>query len=549
MCNHQDHQHTNQPSRLGSALEHGAAHERDHQQWSRRSFLHTLGLSGGSAFLLANLPISALLNAPLAVALSESNNSDAANRILVLIRLKGGNDGLNTLIPIFDYGRYQALRPTIRVAQNDTFALNTAFAMPKTMSALQGMWTEGQMKVVHSVGYAEQNLSHFRSSDIWASASDSNVLDNSGWLGRYLQEQYPDYLNNPPAVPPAVQIGSVGNLAFNDTNNVSISVSVNDPNELYEIARLGRLYDLTNLPECLYGEQLGYMRSVANSTFFYAETIKRAYDSSTTQAEYSSSLGRQLAMVARLIKGNLGTRLYMVTLDGFDTHARQNELHPQLLKDVADSVSAFYHDLAAGNRQEDVVTATISEFGRRPEQNASGGTDHGAAAPMLLFGAGLNGNGLLGTPPDLQNFDNDGNLRFGTDFRQVYATLLENWLCVDAITVNQVLGRDFNRIALGLNCLTPTSVQGAAVPGITHNVRYLSPRDVIISYTLPTATQLRVEIFNLLGQPVATLFNGYQMAGTHEVQFSATGYLASGQYFYRIQAGERVSGQAIRIVR
>jgi uncharacterized protein (DUF1501 family) len=198
-----------------------------------------------------------------------------SDRILVLIRLKGGNDGLNTIIPVGDYGTYQALRPTIRVPQNEILNLNTAFGIPKTMAAAQTMWQDGKMKVVHSVGYPDQNLSHFRSSDIWASASDSNVTDDSGWLGRHLQQLYPDFLLNPPALPPAIQIGSVGNLAFTDSNNVNISVSVNDPNELYEIAQLGQLYSLDNLPDCLYGEQLGYMRAVANSTFVYAGGDKK----------------------------------------------------------------------------------------------------------------------------------------------------------------------------------------------------------------------------------------------------------------------------------
>ncbi len=531
---------------FGSAIEHGEAHARDHRRWSRRSFLQSLGIAGGGSIMLSNLPVTTLLSSPLAYALTTGES----DRILVLIRLKGGNDGLNTIIPIGDYGTYQALRPTIRVPQNEILNLNTAFGLPKTMQTAYSMWQAGKMKVVHSVGYPDQNLSHFRSSDIWASASDADVIEDSGWLGRYLQQSYPDFLMNPPALPPAIQIGSVGNLAFTDTNNVNISVSVNDPNELYEIAQLGQLYSLDHLPDCLYGEQLGYMRAVANSTFVYAGAIKAAYDLVTNQVEYpTGGLGQQLALVARLIKGNLGTKFYMVTLDGFDTHARQNENHPRLLKELADSVSAFFQDLAFAQKGKDVLAMTISEFGRRPEQNASNGCDHGAAAPLLMFGEGLNGNGFVGAAPNLKDLDNNGNLKFGTDFRQIYATVLENWLCINVNTVNTVLGENFTRLNLGLACMGTTGVRGVAASAIEHEARYISSQQIEIHYTLPASAQVTIDVFNVLGQRVATLVNTYQLSGKHVATFTPTGLLAAGQYFYRIQAGGSVAGQAVRIIK
>jgi len=543
MCNHDK---ISKNKRYGSALEHGEAHERDHRQWSRRSFLQALGITtGGASMMLGSLPLTALFQSPLAFAL----NNDNDERILVLLRFKGGNDGLNMIVPVYDYDTYRNLRPAIHLPENQMFNLSDRIAMPNTMSPLQPLWEEGMMKVVHSVGYENQNLSHFRSSDIWASASEPDVIDESGWLGRLLETSYPDFLVNPPDIPPAIQIGGIGNQAFIDSMNVNISVSVNDPNELYEIAQNGQLYDVNNLPSCLYGDQLGYMRSVANSTFFYAEAIKEAYDASSNQVEYSGYLGNQLAIVARLIKGNLGTSLYMVTLDGFDTHAGQNEVHPRLMMDVANSVRAFYDDLAFADKAKSVLSMTVSEFGRRPDQNASAGTDHGAGAPMLLFGEGLNGSGFVGAEPDLQNFDRNGNIIYDIDFREIYATVLENWLCVEAPTVNSVLGNSFNRLDLGIACTTATSINGVAAPAIQHSVRYISAQQVDIVYTLPSATQVRVDVFNILGQPVATLVDAYQLAGEYQVTFTSRGYLASGQYFYRIQAGNRAVSQAIRIVR
>ena len=215
MCNHKTTDNKNM--RHGAALEHGKAHEKDHQQWSRRSFLRNVGLAGTMSMMLGKFPLTAMSNSPLTYALSNTNS----DRVLVLIRLKGGNDGLNTIIPLFDYGTYINKRPTIGLPQNQIINLNDEFGIPNYMEGLEGLWQNGQMKVVNSVGYPDQNLSHFRSSDIWASGSDSNELDSSGWLGRFLNNQFPDYISNPPEQPPAIQIGGTGNIIFNNSDNVS----------------------------------------------------------------------------------------------------------------------------------------------------------------------------------------------------------------------------------------------------------------------------------------------------------------------------------------
>jgi len=530
--------------RQGSALEHGADHEKDHRNWSRRSFLRNLGVAGGAAIFLNNLPVRAMASSPLAWALSNSNS----DRVLVLIRLKGGNDGLNMIVPIFDYGTYQANRPTIAIPQNEVIALSAELAMPNTMQPLQNMWLDGQMKVVNSVGYPDQSLSHFRSSDIWASASDANEVWQSGWLGRLIDAQYPDFINNPPAIPPAIQIDGSGNLLLDNENMDSLGLAVSDPNLLYEIAQTGSLYDVNDVPDCYYGEQLGYIRGVANNTFRFAETISNAYNASTNAVQYESDLGRQLAIVARLIKGSLGTKFYMVTLDGFDTHANENGQHPNLMNILATNVQAFYEDLAVGDFAKDVLCMTISEFGRRPEQNASGGTDHGAAAPMLMFGEGLNGNGFAGALPDLHELDNDGNLVFDVDFRRIYATVLEHWLCINPTLIDDILGDNYERLPeLGLTC-NATSTSYVALPPVQHKALY-GNGEVIIQYTLPESMPITVRIFDILGKPVTTLFDGFQMAGEHRVSFrNMQARLAAGIYVYSIQAGQQVYSQKIRMV-
>ena len=535
----------NKKLRHGAALEHGKAHAQDHNRWSRRSFLRNLGIAGGTSILMGKFPVTAMAGAPLAMAL----NNTGDDRILVLIRLQGGNDGLNMIVPIFDYGTYQSLRPTIRIPEADLFNLNDEFGIPSTMSDLQNMWLDGQMKVVNTVGYPDQNLSHFRSTDIWTTASDADENLSSGWMGRFLESEFPDFITNPPDIPPAIQIGGAGNLTFNNSEMINMSVNVTNPDELFQIAQNGELYDATDVPDCYYGEQLSYVRTVTNSTFRYAEVIKQAYDASTNAADYQFGLGEQLALVARLIKGNLGTKLYMVTLNGFDTHAGQNGTHPNLMFQLSNAVRNFYEDLAAGGMAHQVLSMSFSEFGRRIEQNASNGTDHGAAAPLLLFGEGLNGNGVLGENPDLVNLDPVGNLVPSVDFRSIYATVLENWLCIEPTLVDSILGQSFERLPdIGLDCLDTST---AAVPrlDIKHWVAYQGSQ-IVINYTLPESMPITVQVFNILGQPVQTLFNGRQMAGTHQHTFH-TGFasMSSGYYIYSIRSGDQVFSQKIQVVR
>lgn len=546
MCDHHKKPKKSSKQRHGSALEHGEAHAKDHQKWSRRLFLRNLGIAGSASLMLGKLPVTALAASPLSAAL---NNSDS-ERILVLIRLKGGNDGLNTIIPIFDYGTYQARRPTIAIPEDQIIGLNDAFGVPNTMGALENMWLDGQMKVVNSVGYPDQNLSHFRSSDIWSSGSNADVNDSSGWLGRFLGNEFPDFITNPPECPPAIQIGGTGNVVFNNSDLVNMGVIVNDPQELFEIAQRGQLYDATDVPECYYGEQLGFMRTVANSTFKYAEVIANSYETGMNSVEYQYNIGEQLALVARLIKGGLGTQLYMVTLDGFDTHAGQNNTHPFLLLSLSNAVKAFYDDLAEGGFDQKVLSMTFSEFGRRIEQNASAGTDHGAAAPLLLFGAGLNGSAVLGQAPNLQDVDEVGNLKYGTDFREIYATVLENWLCVDGTTVDGIMGQSFNRMAdLGIQCGMTTSTASVNAQRLEHRVAY-SQGQVTIFYNLAESMPITIQVYNLLGQPVSTLYNGHQIAGSHQVTFQTSNTrLSNGYYIYSIKAGRQVYSNKIQVIR
>lgn len=532
MCDHNQ----NNNKRHGAALEHGEAHQQDHQQWSRRSFLRNMGLIGSGSMVLSQMPITALGASPLTHALANANT----DRILVLIRLKGGNDGLNMIVPVGQYNQYQAGRPGIAIPENQLLQLDDAFAMPDSMEPLNSLWQNGAMKVVHSAGYPDQNLSHFRSSDIWATASDANEIETSGWLGRWLENEFPEFIVNPPVDPPAIQIGGAGNLAFTNTEATNMGVVVNNPDQLARIAQDGQLYDPLDVPECYYGEQLGFVRTVANSTFRYAQVINEAYERATNEVQYSSNLGRQFALIARLIKGGLSTRLYMVTLDGFDTHAGQNNIHPRLMRELSQGVSDFYQDLSTAQADTNVLCMSISEFGRRIEQNASQGTDHGAASPMILFGDGLNGNGLVGQGPDLTDLDPVGNLPYETDFRSVYSTVLENWLCLPPASVDQIMGQSFNRVPeLGLACQTTSSTNRKQVAPLEHQLLQNGDR-ITLRYYLPVGSRVRTELLDMSGRRLQDLSPGWQTPGWHELQLNLRQYrLAGAIYLLRMQAGQR----------
>ncbi len=519
-------------------------HDQEHSKWNRRSFIQALGLAGAGSMMLGASTVTASKPSPLAVALAESENDN----ILVIVRLKGGNDGLNTIVPVYDYSTYANLRPTIRHQQSDLFMLNSDFGIPDYMNSLESVWGDGKMKVVHGVGYPNQNLSHFRSSDIWAS-TDAINFEPTGWWGRYFEDLYPDYLTNPPPVPPAVQIGSIGNLVFEgEANNYAFAVA--NPEQLANVAQNGTFHDVLDIPDCVYGDKLLFMRSTTNTTFLYANVINDAYMSANNDVNYNNAdLANQLAIVARLIKGGLGTKVYMVTLDGFDTHANQAALHQEILEDLANSMKSFYDDLAATGMDTNVLSMTISEFGRRPYENGSFGTDHGAASPVMLFGPGLQGSGLVGEHPDISVWDGNDNLIPTADFRDVYSTVLTEWFCMDPVVLDLILlGQSYETLDLGLSCGVLGTTDYSNVTRLLHRPTYDNDR-TYIEIQMPVTANVTVKLYDILGKEMSTLKNEMLFPGRHKIDVKAavnTG-LAFGQYIYRITTGGQNYSRSIMI--
>ncbi len=519
-------------------------HDHEHTQWNRRSFIQALGLAGGGSMVLGGTAISATSPSPLAVALAENENDN----ILVIIRLEGGNDGLNTIVPLYDYATYANLRPTIKHQQNDLINLNGDFAIPNYMSELETLWGDGGMKVVHGVGYPDQNLSHFRSTDIWASTADT-YDEPTGWWGRYFEDLYPDYITTPPEIPPAVQIGSIGNLIFKG-NNSNYGFSVVNPEQLQNVAENGTLHDVLDIPECVYGDKLLFMRATANTTFTYSGVINDAYLAADNSVEYGEGeLATQLAIVARLIKGGLGSKVYMVSLGSFDTHANQPDRHQELLMDLSDTIKKFYEDLTSTGMQDKVLSMTISEFGRRPYENGSNGTDHGAASPVMLFGPALNGNGFVGNHPDLSTWDEDDNLIPSTDFRDIYNTVLTDWFCLDPSIVSTILlNETYENLDLGLTCEALSTSDFSNTTRFAHTAIY-NNNQTFIEINLPNTSHVNIKLYDIMARDIGTITNELLFAGRHRfnVRDRIQGRLAYGQYIYRISTGGEYYSKSILI--
>ncbi len=532
----------NPTTRNGRCLAHGKeAHANDHRKWSRRDFLGSGLLAAGSAFMLGGSPLKAMQPSPLLKAIENSDNE----KVLVIINMDGGNDGLNMVVPRGN-DTYYNLRPTLAVQEANMFALDTDYGMPNYMNDLQSLWGDGKMGVIHSVAYPAQNYSHFRSADIWNSASDSLQVLNTGWIGRFMDYEYPAYNDAPVDSPVGLQIGVQSSLVFMGGES-NFGLTINNPTQFYQIAETGQLYNTDSLPDCSYGEELGFMRTMANNTFRYAGAIKDTYNNATNGTYPTNDLAEQLTIVARLIKGGLKTKVFLVHLGGFDTHGDQPATHPQLLTDIATSVKAFYDDLTAAGRIGDVLTLTVSEFGRTAGENGSFGTDHGQAAPLMIFGENITG-GFKGTFGEISTISY-GDQAYTTDFRSVYATILKDWFCIAPVVVNAIMGRAFPLVAdLLPNCTSNNGSHNLAVL-LGHNPDPTDFSTILIKYAILARGYVRLQILNTAGQALATIVDGPQEANAYTVGIKASDYgLPPGEYVYRLQTGGKNYSRKIMLV-
>lgn len=462
------------------------------------------------------------------------------DHVFVIIQLNGGNDGLNMVVPIENFSNYVNARPNIYIPENKVLQLNGKAGLHPSMTGLHAMYNKGMLKVVQSVGYPQPSYSHFRATDIWMSASDSNKVVNSGWAGRYLNYEYPNFPNGYPNAtmkdPLAIQIGSATSLTVQGPA-VSMGMSISNTSNFYNL--INGIQD--PVPDTPAGKELTYIRTVAEQTQQYGTVIKAAAIQTVQQVSYptNNSLGDQLKIVARLIGGGLQTRIYMVNYGGFDTHSGQvnstdtvTGAHAKLLQNVSDAIKAFQDDLQFLGVDNRVVGMTFSEFGRRIKSNGSVGTDHGAAAPLFVFGKNVMGGVLGDTPAIPANTTVNDNLPFQYDFRSIYATILSNWLCVNEGDLQQIMLKNFQVLPLvnASGCKKPINLSGELLVS-----NYPNPftSSTVITFKTEGGHTL-IQIIDTTGRVIATLADKEYTAGTYSVIFES-GLLPPGVYYARLQ--------------
>lgn len=403
---------------------------------TRREFLRTttrgIGLLAFSRFAPSFLVESTLAATPA---------PEKDRTILVLVQLAGGNDGLNTVVPFADDG-YRRLRPTLALPERDILRLNDTMGLHPACAELHALFQEGQLAVVQNVGYPNPNRSHFRSTEIWETASDSGEFLPTGWLGRFMDNA----CAGAPAdgAPPAVHITRENPQSFLSAQEHATFGLNPDTQGRRGGESLRLLERMMQADAADPHENAGFLQHTMMNALVTERKVQQVLRGYKAGAPYpETAFAHSLQSVAALIAAGMSTRVYFVSLSGFDTHSNQLRQHANLLRTLSGGLAAFQQDLRAHGLDRQVTTMTFSEFGRRPGENESQGTDHGTAAPLFVLGSRVQG-GLHGTAPSLQ-LGRQQDLTFSTDFRQVYASLLDRWLECPAAAV---LGRDYSALPL-----------------------------------------------------------------------------------------------------
>jgi uncharacterized protein (DUF1501 family) len=482
------------------------------------------------------------------------DSGEANDHVLVLIQLNGGNDGINMVIPLDVYSNYYNARTNVAIPQSQVLRLNKTdkAGLHPSMTDMQNMYNDGKMNIIQSVGYDNPNFSHFRAMDIWMSGdttADRRTRAKTGWVGRYLENEYDGYPdafpNDAMPDPLAIQISNMPTLDLQGSV-YSMGLAITDPERVYTFDNPFNDYPLNSVPA---NKELRFLRVISKKTKIYSDIIRTAYRRAANMAPYpaQNDLSEQLKIVARLIKGGLKTRVYTVTVSGFDTHKRQVNAsdtttgwHAQLMKNLSGAVAAFQKDMELMQLDDRVIGMTFSEFGRRIKSNASLGTDHGAAAPLLMFGKHAK-KGILGKSPDIPaDIQVVNNIPFQYDFRSVYASVLEQWFCVKQPTLSELLLKNYQSLPLiyGGPCGLKEGIDD--VNNQSDDLIFkMWPSPYTVNATIQFSTRggiTTIQQMNALGQVIKVHTNKEYAAGTYNIDIYNDG-LPPGAYFFRLQNG------------
>jgi len=505
----------------------------------RRNFIKVTGTAASIPILLNGMKFRVK-----ASPLKNNNKVPVNDKVLVLINLAGGNDGLNTLIPLDQYETLKKVRADILPPESTLLKLSDDLALHSSLSDFKSLYDNEKLCIVQNVGYPLQNQSHFRSTDIWNSGSDSKVYEGSGWLGRLLALQHPDfpglYPNEDFPDPLAITIGSISSNTLQG--------------EIYDmgmaVAKVDNFQDfLTSgtdtLPDTYAGEELSFIRRLMTQTNEYFSVITDAINKGNNLSdkypeENENRLADQLKSVAKLISGGLKTQVYVVNLGGFDTHANQvaqdgiTGTHAELLSYLSEAVGAFQDDIEKLGIADRVLGMTYSEFGRRIVENASYGTDHGSAAPLFLFGTKVNPL-IIGTNPyvDSEVTVRD-NLLFENDFRSIYWSVLKDWFELEKTDLETVLFKEHSYLSVIYQ--NPNSINELE---LNKNLRienfYPNPIRALGKIKFYTSNSwLKISIINMQGIELKVLTNQYYSMNNYTLDINTEG-LNNGTYILQLQ--------------
>jgi uncharacterized protein (DUF1501 family) len=525
----------------------------------RRNFLKALPIGAAATaipFMLGSRRAEALMHSPMLTALT--NPTADNDRILVVLFLEGGNDGLNTLIPFEDplYDKYRADVGFTTAAEKAqiTFKVRDDLGFNPACNSLEPLWQEGKMAIVQNIGIENPDLSHFRGLEMWNSASDFDQVISTGWAGRYLETIYPDYPTILPLDPIAINMGTLGSQIFRGTHSM-MDVQVPDP-LTFAPAAFG---STDPLPNTCGGKELGFVRDLVNISNVYANRFTELFPThAQSTVEYPDyQFARDLQHVAWCIAAGMKTKIYFVNLIGFDTHFVQLSKDPSqpghgyLLKILSESVYAFQRDLEGLGVADRVLTMTYSEFGRRIHENGGpgSGTEHGTTAPHFIFGTSVNGE-LYGHHPDLVHLDKNGDAINEFEFRKYYSAVLGDWFGLDRILRTSILSPGaahdpwditfpVNGKINKLHLISQSRSQRDHSGGRPSFQSSVSPNpangQTVLSFWTPTQAAATISIFDAQGRNMNSVQQqcsfGYQ---EYPIQTQA---LSSGLYYVHLKIG------------
>ena len=499
----------------------------------RRDFLHNLSHFSAASLLMPKLSFgNGIYNSN-----SYLSNTVYSGKVLVLVKLNGGNDGLNTVIPLDQMSNLNSARPHVILKDGDIINLGSNdLGLHPELTGFKSLFDEKRLKIIQNVGYETPDFSHFRSMDIWESASDYNKFVTSGWMGRYIQNQHPEYPqsypNNQFPDPLTVELGSPSLLLTSESSFTSFVAR--NPQDFREIlADFDNVFDTSSNR----GAKLDYIQLVGKQSNLYGARVKETYEAGVCNFEFSpSDLGFQFEKVTKLISGGLNTRIYLVELGGFDTHDTQVDqsdhskgAHSTLLKTLNDAVLTFMQNMDDIGKSDDVLVMTYSEFGRTIVSNGSMGTDHGTAAPLFVFGNKVDSTILGNNPVIPVNAQWQDNLSTEYDFRQIYSSIINQWLTVNPTTEEDVLFKKFDQLPIIQSKYVDTDGDGVS-----------DDRDLCNSTPLGAMVNTDgCEIFSLPADNYTILTNGVSCSGKSNGKVSIS--VVNTEYTYALSIAETES--------